>query len=380
MQDGIYYSGGSMPGVVQVNEMANCKYGIHLSHGAVIGNQGWQAGLPPHNYDNPNDNLWIQPLSGGYDLFTSDATDGTQSKFYNNTGTPYSNPTSSAQNPPNSIPIPIDFTNGASSIACATSLPVSNLNKEFLENIIKDMVYFAQFQDENTIIGQDNVYIDLRKVDTNNLSQVMKDFIDICQQSDFAKIEEVNRLIREGKMLEADSINNLINENDRSINATRQINSLLINASVDTVNLEYTFKDDELHLLREIASLCPYEYGRAVSLARSILFTIDTNVYFNDCEAESFVVEQRSLKTDNDTSSNIIIYPNPVKNQLFIDQETNVKLHVEIFNVLGVRVYSNDLFDMHNIVQLDNMNAGIYYVKLSQNGEVVKEKKLTIIK
>lgn len=65
------------------------------------------------------------------------------------------------------------------------------------------------------------------------------------------------------------------------------------------------------------------------------------------------------------------IYPNPVENYLYLNTTENVR-EVNIYNVLGSRVYHEDDLSSNNI-NLSDLNAGIYIIRISTDkGNVTK--------
>ncbi|RUA11343.1 MAG: hypothetical protein DSY82_03700 [Flavobacteriia bacterium] len=89
----------------------------------------------------------------------------------------------------------------------------------------------------------------------------------------------------------------------------------------------------------------------------------NTASYSNDC--------QYSLGIDKFITKTTIVYPNPVKNDLYIDSQVPL-IRAEIYSTLGKRV-SNIDHDI-NTISTDNLNKGIYFIKLySSNGIAVKK-------
>jgi hypothetical protein len=68
------------------------------------------------------------------------------------------------------------------------------------------------------------------------------------------------------------------------------------------------------------------------------------------------------------------LYPNPVKNKLTI--ETQVVSDVHIYNILGEEVYSNQLSEGSNVIDLSSQQNGVYFVKISV-GNASKTIKIT---
>ena len=71
--------------------------------------------------------------------------------------------------------------------------------------------------------------------------------------------------------------------------------------------------------------------------------------------------------------SNITIYPNPVSNILNIQFNDSKETQVEIYNILGKRVFTKTIQQSQSI-QLDNLNSGVYILKLTQDNSTISKK------
>mgnify|MGYP003447659875 CR=1 FL=1 len=73
-------------------------------------------------------------------------------------------------------------------------------------------------------------------------------------------------------------------------------------------------------------------------------------------------------------SSATNIYPNPVKDELFIATEVNVK-EISIYDVYGRQAMRQQVNETtsQQVVNVAGLNSGIYFVKVvTDNGEIVK--------
>src|SRR5699024_10745753 len=77
-----------------------------------------------------------------------------------------------------------------------------------------------------------------------------------------------------------------------------------------------------------------------------------------------------SLSTNtNIKDSGINIFPNPVKNSFTIDLPNKfLGATVEIYSVMGVKLKTIETKDEHVKVDIQNYAAGIYVVKISNDG------------
>lgn len=66
------------------------------------------------------------------------------------------------------------------------------------------------------------------------------------------------------------------------------------------------------------------------------------------------------------------MYPNPAKNILNIETALNNKVSVIIFDIVGKQVLNSNV--NNNTVNIENLNSGIYMVKITENGKTVTQK------
>ncbi len=67
------------------------------------------------------------------------------------------------------------------------------------------------------------------------------------------------------------------------------------------------------------------------------------------------------------------IYPNPVTNDLlYID--TNQNLKIEIYNVLGKKIITDEVNSNKNYLNLSKLNSGIYLIKIGNNKHSITQK------
>ena len=92
--------------------------------------------------------------------------------------------------------------------------------------------------------------------------------------------------------------------------------------------------------------------------------------------AKSAEVKVTTLKPEGieELSSAFNIYPNPVKDELFIATEESVK-EISIYDIYGRQAMSQQVNETtsQQVVNVADLNSGIYFVKVvTNNGEVVK--------
>lgn len=117
---------------------------------------------------------------------------------------------------------------------------------------------------------------------------------------------------------------------------------------------------------------------------------------FNLDEASYILLGYTTLKNNRITSNpsdydywlikkntsifNTALYPNPALNKvtIFIDKLIG-NLQISVFNTQGVLVYNTEISDFYTIINLDNLENGIYFIKLHTNIELIKTYKLCVL-
>ncbi|MEI8204627.1 MAG: T9SS type A sorting domain-containing protein [Bacteroidota bacterium] len=80
-------------------------------------------------------------------------------------------------------------------------------------------------------------------------------------------------------------------------------------------------------------------------------------------QAEDYrLVVSTNLSVNSVGNSNLIYYPNPVKNKFYVSNNSEIEL-IEIYNVLGLKVISKTLNSKTAIIDLSDLKAGTYFVK-----------------
>ena len=76
-----------------------------------------------------------------------------------------------------------------------------------------------------------------------------------------------------------------------------------------------------------------------------------------------------SLNVQNETNSlDIKITPNPIVENLFINTTMSNLSRIDIYNVLGVKVFSEEI-NTNNAINISNLKTGVYFVKINSSNE-----------
>ncbi|APY09765.1 serine protease [Seonamhaeicola sp. S2-3] len=82
------------------------------------------------------------------------------------------------------------------------------------------------------------------------------------------------------------------------------------------------------------------------------------------------------LSTDNENIYHYSLYPNPVKDKVFINSTFDIKspLTVSLFNILGKHISTSHITSQSNFIDMSSLLAGIYLVKVeSKVFKIVKQ-------
>jgi len=91
----------------------------------------------------------------------------------------------------------------------------------------------------------------------------------------------------------------------------------------------------------------------------------------------NYITVQQSTGILNTEVSNnqIKIYPNPIKDFLFVEFENDKMINIKIYNIFGILVYINkDFANINNKIDLSVLPSGIYLLKFQTNNEVITKK------
>ena len=286
----------------------------------------------------------------------------------------------------------------------------TNFNKERAREVAIGVPHFIGLSDG----GIWNEKVKLHQSIVHNPTIISGDVILTNFADEFAGsvTAELIRISRESILAKKDAVKKadlkaelqnliLIEEKDIKLAKTVEANLILESASNNLESLSYKSLNDSaatqtidtlvlLAELREIAALCPYEYGLAVYSARAILFNWDQSIYNNICEDgyianDSVSTSKIAAPTGFNKEANnnfsfanngIKIYPNPAKEQVSL--WINEKQNLEIIDMLGKLVYYAELEGGVSEIEIKEFSEGIYLLKLENFNKEITYGKLVI--
>ena len=114
-----------------------------------------------------------------------------------------------------------------------------------------------------------------------------------------------------------------------------------------------------------------------------------TNTYKVEVQTEDSVVTDQDFFVDSTGTINVEVksgikkqtksnsfelYPNPSKDRIYIASDYTKEVEVHVLNLLGKVVYISNNIKVGDFIDLKNLEAGVYYVKINAAGnEVIKK-------
>lgn len=154
-------------------------------------------------------------------------------------------------------------------------------------------------------------------------------------------------------------------------------------ATIQYLVLRYDFTNNSLYLYEN-----PTIGGSAtptITLTPTIALTSIANFIIrqdNATTTPAMIIDELTINvTPNFTLSSssfnaiegLTMYPNPLKgNTLYLTSTANAAMSVQIFDVLGKEVLKSNV--MNNTVSVSGLNAGVYIVKITEEGKTASRK------
>jgi len=130
-----------------------------------------------------------------------------------------------------------------------------------------------------------------------------------------------------------------------------------------------------MYLLKSDVFMCPALGGDAVYKARSIhvLFN-DTIEYDDELTCLQAGVQFRIAQEKNKTAYKVKIFPNPTFDVIWFDGLAEIEgaINLQITNMLGEQVLNSILLPTQKNINIQNLAAGVYGIKLfNSSGKAV---------
>jgi alpha-tubulin suppressor-like RCC1 family protein len=381
---GIFLDGSQTPDTRLIqNTMEANQIGLFLNW-SVIGPQGVSG--------DPRDNQWLGTSWSGSNPNTHvEGTSGLLSPFYVRPSSPYNPQFNNDGN--GGIALTISTTSGTWGGGCIYTSGASFKTDGALGEDTEDLLSLIAAEEPQTererslqFMGHYNIYdmlfADAELASTNS---ELETFVADRNADNMGKLHQVvanfgsargeNAETEDADILYAIQPQNLVEQ------TLKDVFGILYANATDLGQLN---ADSEVRL-REIAQLCPLDYGFGVYTARAALIKLDTlpKNYLSECERVSSP-EQMSKKRELEDSNVLFsLYPNPNNgtfnlNYVLNEGETGT---VEVFSAIGQQIYSAVLQSGSESqgIGLSGTSNGIYQVRVTVNGDVRLSSKLVIL-
>ncbi len=142
-----------------------------------------------------------------------------------------------------------------------------------------------------------------------------------------------------------------------------------------------TIKTSDSTAIADIASLCPWQGGRGLTVAKGLLMMLTDSIWKaepNDCTAPSPFIIYPNPHTQLDEGHIQTIYPNPSSDVINIVSDTEIE-------VAEMRSSSNSILNTFNpnskklTIDVSLYPAGVYYI-ITRAGKRIEASKVLIIK
>lgn len=81
-----------------------------------------------------------------------------------------------------------------------------------------------------------------------------------------------------------------------------------------------------------------------------------------------------NIKTEN-TLDKVQIYPNPVTSgKIYVNTESNSSKEIELYDMLGKRVLSTEMNTYQKELNVTNLKAGVYILKITEKSNSITRK------
>ncbi|HBD25620.1 T9SS type A sorting domain-containing protein [Flavobacterium sp.] len=140
-------------------------------------------------------------------------------------------------------------------------------------------------------------------------------------------------------------------------------------------NTSYNISDGNTIEFRTFLTEVDYVVNTNVipNVTRDVIVLVAKNVTTPRIVARSFVDVNTLSTNDFDAIDGLTMYPNPLKgNTLYLTSTANAEMSVQIFDIVGKEVVKSNV--MNNTVNVSGLNAGVYIVKITEEGKTATRK------
>ncbi|WKZ74791.1 MAG: PKD domain-containing protein [Vicingaceae bacterium] len=367
---------GAMPNSFLLgNTFMNNHHGFTMSNNAIIGEQyrmvqntkypsdnRWQGSFNSRSVTNdninPNKNLspfYVRSISGN-------------NPFYPNAGVQVVNQLALVhlvKNPP---------------LLC-DNIGIPGIKKGISQQIAKKQIPLS---DTTSVIGRIQVFESLQQSYTWQPDTILTQFTDSMQATSYRALQLIDSI-----MFDTTQCNMALLNSCQSIVPQNHVEQHIQNASEiyisSRVNNNGIYTPQQISDLEYIASLCPFDDGQGVYLARFLLQKVSNTEYLNSCEdATGNNLRISGNERENETmyefienKEKISVYPNPANETFSVELDQEREIQIEVFDILGQKVTSQFSKSKLSTVTVVNLPTGLYIVKI-RTGETEENHKINV--
>lgn len=141
--------------------------------------------------------------------------------------------------------------------------------------------------------------------------------------------------------------------------------------------------DDGSYVKKKQLGATKFEYKETNSLTEGVWYYYKVVAYYKDIDCYSAPIKNKygneycvkiyySVDGVNEVASSINLYPNPAKDSFTV--EGNNLMNVTVYNALGQQVYRQECQGDNTVINLGNVETGIYMVKVvTADGEHIQK-------
>jgi len=419
---GLFFDGNCTPTAIYKNNMRRNYWGLLVNWG-MIGNQYINSGI---TY--ASDNIWTGPyLDNSSQYYHTNCLGNSNAansilNVRNSSGTPYlPNPFYSMGlgnnfiDPfYNTVQTSSNLINTPCTLLVAEDLTVGMVVTPGLIGGAQYHVTYSQAQWDWWL--KHGLYLDAKHDPNLNLDPDLLAFKEKTDAEPLGKLVDIKEKLADTTQTDSASYENIKMLNDAIVptNALeeryKELNNIAIRLRLAPDEKD-VYTESQIASIREIANLCPLEFGPGVYMARALLNGVDTipTEYMNDCEIavpiESINVgrrgaiqpkpavysadEEQDLLFDENPDENpsavsptfaVKVFPNPANTLVNIQGLSKDEIaSYQVFNSLGVLVRQNKISANNVEFSVSDFANGIYTIKICNSKGNITIQKLNVL-
>jgi hypothetical protein len=240
---------------------------------------------------------------------------------------------------------------------CTKDIYVQNINNAYLtENVA--VVNRLKLEMQTVLLNMEGGY------------EVYKTYLDSLSVTDIeAAMVLASTYYADGKFNELNVVNERIAQfNTEEANSYVQLMEMLKNAALDNRGTE-ALNEEEILMLNELSM---NDTTNAAYIAEALLY--QNYEYDYNHNPLVFTDGNRTSKTEDLETEELLMYPNPTSNFVNIESVSFKINSVYIYNVLGELVYSEEINTNAIAINTHSFPKGMYLVKINREDKILSKK------